>query len=83
MMAISFDRFLFYSLISDDTEVWWLPRTDTGSLYTESAGADLARQVPAVQRVSCPAERQVLCPKWTALLQRGLLQVSKFLKRTE
>lgn len=94
MMAISFDRFhsfflriLYFSSYSlsfnsHDTEVWRLSRTDPGSLHTESAGADLARQVPAVQRVPCPAERQVLRPQWTALLQGGLLQVSKFLKRT-
>jgi len=40
----------------------------------------VARQVPAVQRVSWPAERQVLRAEWPALLQGGLLQVSKFLK---
>lgn len=61
--------------------MWRLPRADPGSLYIEGAGEDLACEVFAVQRVPRPAERQVLRPERSAVLQGGLLQVSKFLKR--
>lgn len=68
--------FDIHSRHSDDTEMRLLPRADPRPVHTQGAGAHVARQVSAVQRVSCPAERQVLRPQRPAVLQGGLFQVS-------
>lgn len=73
-------RFLpsrFYRMLhSHDTKMRLLSRTDPRSLHSQGAGADMACEMSAVQRMPCAAERQVFCAKRPTVLQRRLFQVS-------
>lgn len=53
-----------------------LPRTDTGQVHPEGGRQDVARQVPPVQRLQDPTDRQVFRQERAALLQGRLFQVS-------
>lgn len=53
-----------------------LPRADPGPVHPQSVRPHVARQVPPVQRMSRPAQREVLRPERSAVLQGRLLQVS-------
>lgn len=57
--SFSFFHFFAFSssfIYSNNTQMWRLSWTDTGSIRFKGAGTDVACQVFAVQRVSCPAE---------------------------
>jgi len=67
---------MFVFCYSQHPQVWRLSGADFGPLYPQGAGPNVAREVPQVQRVQRPAQRQVFRPQWPGLLQGGLFQVS-------
>lgn len=55
-----------------------LPRTDPRPIHPESPRTHMACQMSAMQRMPSPAERQMLRPQWSIILQGGFFQVSRF-----